>query len=288
MRNIRLTLAYDGTNYVGWQVQPNGSSVQATIETAIRQLTGKSVRLTAAGRTDAGVHALGQVANFSTDSTIPVENIRSGLQNFLPADIVVRDVVLADPEFHATYGAVQKRYRYVIYNSSVRSPFFSRYTWSYSAALDTAAMQQAADELIGRHDFRSFESHFPNKATSVRTVTGAIVGRLPGWSVWSRVSAFPQEDDRSGSSAPQDEFVCFEITADGFLYNMVRAIVGTLLKVGRGQWTADDVRRIIAGQDRSLAGETAPARGLYLVQVEYPDDPCEGNTGRLTPPARQS
>ena len=275
MRNIRLTLAYDGTNYVGWQVQPNGSSVQAAVESAVHELTGETVRLTAAGRTDAGVHALGQAANFRTDSAIPIENFRGGLQTFLPADIIVRDVRPAHPDFHATYDAVEKRYRYVIHNHPIRSPFFNRYTWSLSGTLDDAAMQQAAAELIGRHDFRSFESHFPNKATSVRTVTDAVVGRLPGWSVWSPASLFsPAEHLATGNLLP-DEFICFEIVADGFLYNMVRAIVGTLVKVGRGQWTADDVRRIIAGRDRSLAGETAPARGLSLVQVDYPGDSCE-------------
>ncbi len=276
MRNIRLTLAYDGTSYVGWQVQPNGPSVQAAVERAAEQLTGETVRLLAAGRTDSGVHALGQVANFTTESTIPCEKIRLGLQNFLPDDVVVRDVAEADPGFHATYSAKRKRYRYVIHNSRVRNPFLDRYVYHFRGQLDSQAMHAAAQVLLGTHDFRCFESQFPNNATSVRTVTEVTVGRHDGWSVWSprvRVagaeSSKPQSRADIGPINPEAEFIWLDIVADGFLYNMVRAIVGTLWKVGRGQWTTEDVRRILEHQDRSEAGETAPAHGLYLVHVEY-------------------
>jgi tRNA pseudouridine38-40 synthase len=275
MRNIRLTLSYDGTNYVGWQVQPNGPSVQAAVEQAVCKLTGETVRLVAAGRTDSGVHALEQVANFVTKTAITCEKLQTGLQNFLADDVIIRDVSDVDAKFHATYSVKWKRYRYVIFNNRVSDPFIQKYTWQYAAALDAAAMHDAAQVLLGTHDFRCFESHFPNKATSVRTVIESRVERCGGWPLWSR-SESPvtanQKPANPHSRAPGEqtgEFVRLDIAADGFLYNMVRAIVGTLLKVGRHQWTAEDVRRIIDTGDRSQAGETAPARGLYLVHVEY-------------------
>lgn len=267
MRNIRLTLAYDGSDYVGWQVQPNGRSVQAVVEEAIQNLTGESVRILVAGRTDSGVHALGQVANFRSECSIPCENIQRGLQTFLPKDVVVLNVQDVPAEFHATYSAKRKRYRYVIHQSQVRSPFLERYVWWRSGELDVLRMQQAADALLGTHDFRCFESHFPNKATSVRTVMGARWFRAGGWAVWNPWSLAP-----SKNPCEQDgPFLCFEIVADGFLYNMVRAIIGTLVKVGQRRWLPEDVRSIIEKGDRALAGETAPAQGLYLVSVDYDD-----------------
>jgi len=265
MRNIRLTLAYDGGDYVGWQIQPNGRSVQAVVEQAIEKLTGETVRLMAAGRTDSGVHALGQVANFFSEKSIPCENIRRGLQSHLPGDVVVRNVDEVPADFHATYSAVRKRYRYVIHQSRVRSPFLNRYVWPRSENLDVERMQQAADCLLGRQDFRCFESRFPNKSHSVRTVEQARLFRAGGWAVWSPSSL---ENPEPETDAP-GPFLCFEIVADGFLYNMVRAIVGTLMHVGRGRWSPEDVRRIIENQDRGLAGETAPPQGLYLVSVDY-------------------
>jgi tRNA pseudouridine38-40 synthase len=272
MRNIRLTLAYDGGDYVGWQVQPNGRSVQAVVENAILKLTGEPLRILAAGRTDSGVHALGQVASFRTDSAIPCENIRKGLQSYLPQDVIVLNAEDVPLEFHATYSAKRKRYRYVISQSPVRSPFLERYVWWRTEQLDTPRMQAAAGWLLGMHDFRCFESHFPNKATSVRTVEEAKFFRAGGWAVWDPFS-LAESNQPARHDGP---FLCFEIVADGFLYNMVRAIVGTLVKVGRGSWSAEDVKRIIETGDRALAGETAPAQGLYLVSVDYDD--CEMET----------
>jgi len=263
MRNIRLTIAYDGTDYVGWQVQPNGPSVQTTVESAIAKLTGETTRLQAAGRTDSGVHALGQVANFSSRCAIPCANIRAGLQTFLPDDIVVRDVEDVSSDFHATYSATKKRYRYVIFNSGVPDPFVRRYAWRVPADLDSEAMHDAAQHLVGTHDFRCFESHFPNRATSVRTVSEAVVGRHAGWPVWN------QPDSLNEKPCAEGQFIWFEIVADGFLYNMVRAIMGTLIKVGRNVWQPEAVHDIIQGGDRAAAGETAPACGLYLVDVSY-------------------
>lgn len=261
MRNVRLTIAYDGTDYVGWQIQPNGVSVQSTLGKAIQKLTGEAPKLIAAGRTDSGVHALGQVANFRTSSNIPCDKIRAGLQSFLPSDIVVREVVDVPEDFHATYSATKKRYRYVIHNSRIPDPFLARYTWRVFYDLDSELMHDAAQMLLGTHDFRCFESEFPNKATSVRTVLEATVARSNRWPLWSR----PGEQRPEGAG----EFIWFDIVADGFLYNMVRAITGTLSKVGQKKWSPDDVRRIIENQDRTQAGETAPPQGLYLVQVDY-------------------
>jgi tRNA pseudouridine38-40 synthase len=263
MRNIRLTLAYDGTNYVGWQVQPNGVSVQSVVAAAIEKLTGESPTLLAAGRTDAGVHALGQVANFRTNTAIPCENIRAGLQSYLPHDIAVREAVEVPECFHATHSAVRKRYRYVIHNSRVRNPLLRNYVWQVHEPLDVVAMHEAGQALVGTHDFRAFESHFPNKATSVRSVMELAVSRHDEWSLWSgsREAARPH-----GEEGP---FISFEICADGFLYNMVRAITGTLVDVGRGRSGIDDVKRILESQHRSQAGPTAPSQGLYLVSVDY-------------------
>ena len=263
MRNVRLTLAYDGTGYVGWQVQPNGPSVQAAVETAIEQLTGTPARVVSAGRTDSGVHAVGQVANFSIDSNIPAGNIRSGLQHFLPHDIVVIEAIDVDESFHATWSAVSKWYRYVIHNRRVANPFTRRYAWQVEVPLDTAAMHEAARSLVGTHDFRVFETQSPNRATSVRTITRLDVDRHADGMLWSLSPSPDVVPD------PDGPYVWIDIVADGFLYNMVRAITGTLVRVGRGDWTAEDVARIIEHGDRTDAGETAPACGLHLVRVEY-------------------
>ena len=263
MRNIRLRLAYDGTGYVGWQVQPNGTSVQSCLESAIEQLTGTTTRVTAAGRTDSGVHALGQVANFSTESQIPIDNIRSGLQHFLPEDIVVVEADEVADDFHSTYAALGKWYRYVIHNAGPRHPFLGSYAWQYEAELDIAAMQQAARRLLGTHDFRAFETQHPNRASSVRTIHRLDVARHAQFSTWS---LWPVDGEATDDSGP---FVWIDIAADGFLYNMVRAITGTLVQVGRGRMTADELTGVLEEGTRDDAGETAPACGLYLMQVEY-------------------
>lgn len=270
MRNIRLTLAYDGTNYVGWQVQPNGPTVQAALEEAVRKLTGETVRVLSAGRTDSGVHALGQVANFHTKSTIPVEKFRPALENFLPDDIAVRHADEVPSNFHATYWAVRKRYRYVILNRRERDPLLRNYALRYAPPLDVAAMQAAANELLGTHDFRCFESQYGRRASSVRTVEEATFRRCREWPVWSP-SCLPDIIKRMPADGVRREgdIIAFDVVADGFLYNMVRAIVGTLLHVGRGRFSPGELRLILESRDRSRAGETAAACGLYLVQVDY-------------------
>ncbi|MGQ0633779.1 MAG: tRNA pseudouridine(38-40) synthase TruA [Planctomycetaceae bacterium] len=334
-RNIRLTIAYVGTRYCGWQVQPNGPTVQAAVERAVLEVTGEASPVYSAGRTDSGVHALGQVANFQTTCAIPARNLRPALQTRLPDDIVVLDAVEAPLEFHATFSAKRKQYRYLIDNSPVALPFTREFAWQIRRPLDAQAMADAAASLVGTHDFRSFETDWPNKATSVRTVTELRVTRVPLWDVWlpvridaqrpAQLSLEPQpgagevngpskkfplplgEGQGEGRSAALPEtfgphpgppptgegvslpifqqgakaqpgecpaapclpLICFEITADGFLYNMVRSIVGTLVNVGRGKWAAADVARILSEQRREAAGATAPARGLYLARVDY-------------------
>jgi tRNA pseudouridine38-40 synthase len=261
--NIRLTLAYDGTDFVGWQVQPRGRTVQGELETAIRELSGESVRVLAAGRTDSGVHALGQVASFHSEFRIDGGQWRPALQSKLPGDIVVLESREVADRFHATYSARSKRYRYLIRQAATDDPFLSRCAWRMNADLDIEAMRAAAQALWGAHDFRCFESHWPNKATSVRTVLDVRCETAGRWALWS------SEPLRQDFGDVTSEFVCFEIEADGFLYNMVRAIVGTLVEVGLGKRSPQSVRELIDARDRSLAGETAPARGLYLVRVNY-------------------
>lgn len=263
IRTLRLTLAYDGTNYRGWQIQPNGVSLQAVLERALKKYTGETIKVAASGRTDAGVHAVGQVVSFRTSLPAPCEGFLHGLQNRLPDDMVIRKVEEAPANFHARFDAISKRYRYVIHNCPLRSPFLLRYANWYRGPLDADAMHEALQVLVGTHDFRCFETEWPNRKTSVRTVFEAKLARYDSAAVPALAGAHP---------IPGDDFVCLDITADGFLYNMVRSIVGTLIHVGRGKWTAADVRRILENQDRRRAGDTAPAQGLYLMEVTYPPD----------------
>jgi tRNA pseudouridine38-40 synthase len=282
-RTLRMTLAYDGTNYCGWQVQPNGVSLQAVVEQGLRDFTGEHVRVVASGRTDAGVHAIGQVVSFTTKSIAPCHGFLHGLPVHLPSDVVVRDVGEASPGFNARFDATRKWYRYVIHNNPIRSPFLRNYTLWQRSHLDDAAMHSAVQHLVGTHDFRCFESQWPNRSSSIRTVFQAGVSRRAGWDVWGGgneqrampttidVNAPPRESSLlpNASLVPPPDFLCFDIEADGFLYNMVRAIVGTLIHVGRGRWTPDDMRRILNAGNRIHAGETAPPQGLYLMRVDY-------------------
>jgi tRNA pseudouridine38-40 synthase len=276
---IRLTLAYDGSAFCGWQVQPNQRTVQTTVEKAIRKVTGETVQVLSAGRTDSGVHALGQVASFTTQATIPGPSWRFALQSALPDDITVLDSRLAPDTFHATFSARRKCYRYLIYNGTAPLPFFRKFLHHHRGPLDLAPMREAAAMLVGRHDFRSFETDWPNKATSVRTIESLRIGRAKLWSLWQPTSLLPvpsqplcDEPETSNGERDDGEIVVLEITADGFLYNMVRTIVGTLIPIGRHTWPAESMRDILNAQSRRVAGNTAPACGLYLVWVDYGDD----------------
>ena len=291
MRTLRMTLAYDGTNYCGWQLQPNGVSLQQVVEHALSQFTHEPVRVTASGRTDAGVHAIGQVISFETSSTAPCHGFLHGLPVHLPDDVVVRAVEEAAPGFNARYDAKRKWYRYAIHNSPTRLPFLRTSALWQRSHLNDQAMHEAASVLLGTHDFRCFETQWPNRSTSIRTVFQSSVTRAAGWPVWegnneqramSNESAKIQADSapsqliaQHSALSTQLPYICFDIEADGFLYNMVRAIVGTLIHVGRGRWTSDDMRRIIEIGDRSTAGETAPAHGLCLMRVDYDANPAD-------------
>jgi tRNA pseudouridine38-40 synthase len=268
MRNIRLTLAYDGTGYVGWQIQPNGLSVQSVVEAGIREFSGAQSSLIAAGRTDAGVHALGQVANFRTESTIPCQGFRAGLQTYLPRDVLVVDADEVPLEFHSTYAAKRKRYRYVIHNARARHPFLRAQSYEFHAQLDEREMHEAGQVLVGTHDFRAFETQHPNTASSVRTVFELTVQRFSGWTAWN-LCPVSRETDVGSAADAAGEFISIDIVANGFLYNMVRTIAGTLIRVGERKWDANRVREILERGERPQAGPTAPACGLYLVHVDY-------------------
>jgi tRNA pseudouridine38-40 synthase len=245
MRNIRVTLSYDGTDFRGWQTQPGYRTVQETLETAIADLAGEvRIRLNAAGRTDAGVHAVGQVANFYTSSEHPADVFVRAVNARLPPDIVIREAVEAPQSFDANRDAKRKLYRYVIHDGPTPDVFMRRYACHVRHRLDVPAMQRAAEPLKGRHDFHSFETDWPNRMSSVRTISRLALCRLGDW-IW------------------------LDVEADGFLYNMVRAIAGTLINVGRGYWPESHVAEILQAEDRKEAGPTAPAQGLFLMCVSY-------------------
>lgn len=244
MRNIKLTLCYDGTDFHGWQRQPNLRTVQQVLEEAIEGLTGTRPVTTASGRTDAGVHALGQVVHFLTPSRHSAETFQRALNALLPPDVRVLAAAEASQAFHATLDARSKRYRYVIDNARVASPFGLRYRWHVPHRLDADSMARAGASLLGRHNFRSFETDWPNRMSSVRTVLDLAVAR--------------REDE-----------VTIEVEADGFLYNMVRSITGTLVLVGSGKRPEGWVAEVLAAENRVEAGPTAPAQGLFLLTVRY-------------------
>jgi tRNA pseudouridine38-40 synthase len=244
MRNLKLTLSYDGTDFAGWQTQPRRRTVQEVFEGAFAALTGERVRANASGRTDAGVHAVGQVVNCYSDTRLPVDVLVRALNAHLPADVVVRDAADVPEAFDANRDARRKLYRYVIHDGPVPDLFLRRYYCPSRHPLDAAAMRRAAEPLRGRHDFRCFETDWPNRMSSVRTITHLGVSRLGDW-IW------------------------LDVEADGFLYNMVRAIAGTLINVGRGYWPESQVAEILESGERRLAGPTAPAQGLFLMRVTY-------------------
>ncbi len=249
MRTLKLTIAYDGTNYAGWQFQQGRVTVQETLEKAVAQVTGQAASVLASGRTDAGVHARGQVVGLRTDSTLAPDVLCRALNAVLPHDIAVLDAVETPDGFHPTHDAVRKRYRYVIHDGPVRDVFQRDFVWHYRhGRLDDEAMQRAAAALVGTHDFSSFESSGAQRKSSVRTVFDLVVER-----------------GRGG----REDFITIEVESNGFLYNMVRAIVGTLVEVGRGKQPESWPAEVLQAKDRRLAGPTAPPQGLCLIKVEY-------------------
>ena len=248
MRNIKLLISYDGTDFSGWQRQPGRRTVQQDLEEAIGRLTGIVPVTNASGRTDAGVHALGQVIHFYTASDHRPEVFVKALNAILPPDIRVLGASDKPQAFHSTFDAVSKLYRYVIDNGAIANPFQLRYSYHVHGKLDVAAMHRAGQSLKGRHDFHSFETNWPNRTSSVRTITHVAVSRM-------------------------GDFVWVDAEADGFLYNMVRTIAGTLILVGLGRWPESKVAEALAAEDRQAAGPTAPPQGLFMVRVRYSGDP---------------
>jgi tRNA pseudouridine38-40 synthase len=261
-RTLKLTLAYDGTAFVGWQRQATGVSIQGLLEDALSKIEGRPVTVFGAGRTDAGVHALGQVASASVDHPMALGVLQRALNAVLPPDVRVVETEEARPGFHARYDARAKTYQYAIMNGLAISPFEWRYAWHVTQALDVDAMAQAARCVVGRRDFAAFASSGSVVKTTVRTMTTSEV-RLagPGEPRWARSEVdWPSVGPRR---------VMYEIAGDGFLRQMVRAIVGTLVEVGCGRLDAGEMERILASGDRKAAGATAPGHGLCLVAVDY-------------------
>lgn len=250
MRSILLTIAYEGGAYAGWQVQPGQRTIQAELEQALARITGESIRVTGSGRTDAGVHAFGQVAGFRTSGTMGPDVFQRALNAELPDDIAVLSAAEAASDFHPIRDSVSKRYRYLIDDGPVRDVFARRFVWHYRRPLDGAAMASGAAHLLGRHDFSSFETSGAERVDSIRSV--------------SHLSVVRGRDE-------QRNRITIEVEADGFLYNMVRAIVGTLVEVGRGAHDSDWVREVLEATDRSQGGPTAPPQGLFLLWVKYPE-----------------
>lgn len=244
MRNIKLTLEYDGTNYLGWQKQKVGITIQGTLEEAIKFLTKEEVEVTGSSRTDAGVHAKGFVANFKTNSKIPSEKFREAINHKLPEDIVILKSEEVEEEFHARYNAMGKTYSYSILNRDVPSAIDRNYLYHVKRRLDVESMKEACQYFIGTHDFSAFKTSGSSVKTTVRTIKELYI-----------------EDN--------DDIIKIYVTGDGFLYNMVRIIVGTLIMVGSNKIKPLEIKNIIASKEREKAGICVPASGLVLEKVYY-------------------
>ena len=244
MRNIKLTIEYDGKDFKGWQKQPNKPNIQGEIERAIYNITKEEVDLIGSGRTDAGVHALGQVANFKTNSNIPIEKLTLAINSQLKNSIIIKKAEEVDERFHSRYNAKHKTYRYIINNSPCGTAIYRNLEYCFPIKLDVAKMQEAAKYFEGEHDFKAFKSSGTSAKNSVRTIYNASVKQ-------------------------EGEKIIIELTGNGFLYNMVRIISGTLLDVGLQKIKPEEIKNIIEEKDRQKAGKTLPAHGLYLVEVKY-------------------
>jgi tRNA pseudouridine38-40 synthase len=249
VRNLKITLAYDGSDYSGWQLQPDRETIQGTLATAIQRVTGSNVLPRGSGRTDAGVHALAQVASCPLNSGVPTENLQRALNHVLPTAIRVLEAVEVPPEFHARKSARAKTYCYRIYRGEICPPFLARYVYHFPYPLDADAMHDAAAVILGEHDFTSFAAVDPERGhedevLNVRTID------LSQW-------------HRDGKE------LVYTVRGSGFLHHMVRNLVGTFVLVGKGRLDRQHLKRILEARNRSLAGPTAPASGLYLVSVEY-------------------
>ena len=243
MKNLKVIIQYNGANYCGWQKQPDSLGIQGTIEKAIYEITKEEVKLIGSGRTDAGVHALGQVANFKLESSIPAQKIPSALNAKLPKNISIIDCTEVDDEFHSRYSAKGKRYRYLIYKNMYRSPIYKDTSYHVRYDLDFEKMCKEAKHLIGEHDFKGFMSSGSSVNDTVRTIYNITLEK-------------------------QEDLIVLEVEGNGFLYNMVRIIVGTLVDIGRGRIN-ESLKDIINSKNRGKCGHTAPAHGLFLKKVDY-------------------
>ncbi len=252
MRNLKVTLSYDGTDFSGWQVQPDVLTIQGTLVSAIGRITGEKVLPQASGRTDAGVHALAQVMTFVTESSVPTKNFQKALNDILPASVRVLGVEEVSTDFHARHSAKAKTYRYRIYRGAVCPPFLARYVWHYPYPLDETAMTAATGLVVGEHDFTSFAAVDPERGRDDESISNLRQIFSSSWE--------PMDGD--------DEFV-YTVRGSGFLHHMVRNLVGTFILVGKRTLLPEDITRILVACNRSIAGPTAPASGLYLVNVEY-------------------
>lgn len=244
MRNIKLTIEYQGKDFNGWQKQPNKLNIQGEIERAIGSITGEEIDLIGSGRTDAGVHSLGQVANFKTNSKLPIEKFAVAINSRLKKSIVIKKAEEVDEQFHSRYSVHSKKYRYIINNSPTGTAIYRELEYQFPIPLNIEKMQQAAKYLEGEHDFSSFKASGTSSKNSVRKIFKAEILK-------------------------KDERIFIELTGSGFLYNMVRIIAGTLLDVGIGKTQPEEISEIIKSKDRKRAGKTLPAVGLYLVEVTY-------------------
>ena len=247
MRTIKLTIQYDGTNYVGWQRQANGVSIQGLLEDALAPIEAGPVDVHGAGRTDAGVHSIGQVASVRLAAQLDTSTLFRALNAVLPDDVRVAAVEEAAPDFHARFSAVAKTYEYRIVNAPIVSPFMHRYVWHIPQPLEMGAMRAAAEPLVGRHDFAGFQGTGSTVVSTERTIESL------DW------------EEGAGFERP----IVMRVTGDGFLRHMVRNIIGTLVEIGVGRWRPARVRELLDARDRTHAGPTAPARGLFLAKVRY-------------------
>ncbi len=248
LRNVKLTIAYDGSEYHGWQIQPGFPTVQETIQDAVRSLLGPNVRLFGASRTDSGVHALGQVGLIQIDSPVPTKNVARAITDRLPGDIAIIKAEDVRMGFDVIGEVTNKLYRYTILCSRVRPVLQRRICWHLHSPLDADAMHAAAQALVGKHDFKSFASAADQRIDSVRTVF--------------RCDVTTKTDDHG-------QWVYVDVEGDGFLYNMVRNIVGSLVEVGQGRWTGQRIKEALEACDRTAAGPIAPPNGLCLMWIEY-------------------
>ena len=259
VRNIKLTIQYDGTNYHGWQVQSNGISIQQVIEEVIFSIMKKKSRLTTSGRTDAGVHALSQVANFKTNSTLDTDKLKKGLNSILPKDIVILDAQEVPLDFHAMKCAKKKLYRYDINNSPFPDAFSFKFTKFIPYFLNVSSMKIASQHFLGTHDFSAFRSSSCGAQTTVRTIYKIEISQ----------KFFNNIENRGNELSFPPCCISIEVEGNGFLKNMVRNIVGTLIEVGRKKLVSEDIKKILASRDRKNAGPTASPQGLFLVKVFY-------------------